>query len=564
MRVLIVDDKEDARYLLQALLAGHGHDVLTAVNGQEALELARAERPDLIISDILMPVMDGFRLCREVRKDEALRDGLFVFYTATYTQESDAEFAKKLGADDFIRKPTEPDAFLSRIEAVVERAEQGAKARGAEVTEEAEILRLYSERLVAKLEKRTVDLQEELSRRQRAEEELRRYTQRLETLREIDIAILEAKSPESVARIALDALQSILMSARTSVATFDLETDQATVLAVCSRGDGAMSEGDVFPIWVFGDVNQLASGVIRRVDDLGAVEHLTEKQERLFEAGIRSYVVVPLRARGELIGSLNIGFSLPDETTDEAILAATELANQLAIALRQTQLRQDVERHAAALEKHVRELSDAKAETEASYARLSRALSQTVEALAAAAEVRDPYTAGHQRRVTELAVAIATALELDGTRIEGLRVAGLMHDIGKLAIPAELLSKPSKLSSVEYNLIQSHPESACTILETVDFPWPIPEIVVQHHERMDGSGYPKGLEGEEILFEARILAVADVVEAMSSHRPYRPARGIDEAVAEIRDGAGTRYDAVVVDACTRLLESGSFAFSETE
>ena len=129
MKILVVDDKEDARYLLSALLTGHGHHVLTASNGQEALDVARAELPDLIVSDILMPVMDGFRLCREVRSDEALRGKLFVFYTATYTQASDADFGMQIGADDFITKPTEPDAFLARIEAVIEGAQGGASAR---------------------------------------------------------------------------------------------------------------------------------------------------------------------------------------------------------------------------------------------------------------------------------------------------------------------------------------------------------------------------------------------------------------------------------------------------
>ena len=176
--------------------------------------------------------------------------------------------------------------------------------------------------------------------------------------------------------------------------------------------------------------------------------------------------------------------------------------------------------------------------------------------------MRDPYTAGHQRRVTDLAVAIAQAMNMEEKDIEGLRVAGLMHDIGKLAIPAELLSKPSRLTEIEFELIRRHPETACGILGTVEFPWPIPEIVMQHHERMDGSGYPRGLKGDEILLEARILAVADVVEAMSSHRPYRPARGETEALAEIRHGAGSSYDPDVVSSCVELFEQGEFSFEK--
>jgi len=562
MKILIVDDKQDARYLLQALLTGHGHQTSAAANGEEALEVARRDSQDLIISDILMPLMDGFRLCREVRKDPELRDVRFVFYTATYIQESDADFAMKIGADDFIRKPTEPDAFLARIEAVVAQAGEGGASRGAGVADEAEVLRLYSERLVAKLEKRSSDLQEELSRRQQAEETLRRHAQRLEALHKIDLAILEAQSPESVAEIALEALHSILLSARMSVTAFDLERDEATVLAVRTRETPAMHAGEVLPLQALGDRDELASGSVQRFDDLTAVTAPNPNSERLLAAGIKSCIIVPLRARGELIGSLNVGFSLPNETTDETIQAAVELASQLAIALRQAQLRQDVERHAAALEQHVDELSRAKADLEASYGSLSRALSQTVAALAAAAEVRDPYTAGHQRRVTELAVAIAEKLALEKQRIEGLRVASLMHDIGKLAIPAETLSKPSRLTDTEFRLIQEHPGTACSILDTVEFPWPIPDIVIQHHERLDGSGYPKGLAGDAILLEAKILAVADVVEAMSSHRPYRPALGVERAIAEIRDGAGVRYDPEVVEACTDLLESGAFAFEE--
>jgi putative nucleotidyltransferase with HDIG domain len=160
-------------------------------------------------------------------------------------------------------------------------------------------------------------------------------------------------------------------------------------------------------------------------------------------------------------------------------------------------------------------------------------------------------------------VQIARRLGLSEEELEGLRVAGLVHDIGKLAIPSELLSKPSKLTVTEYKLIQTHPEVAREILRPVGFPRPVAEIVFQHHERQDGSGYPLGVRGDEILLESRILAVADVVEAMASHRPYRPALGIDVALDEIRSGRGSRYDADVADACLAVFKSGGFSFDSS-
>lgn len=193
---------------------------------------------------------------------------------------------------------------------------------------------------------------------------------------------------------------------------------------------------------------------------------------------------------------------------------------------------------------------------------LQQALDGTIGAIGMTTETRDPYTAGHQRRVTELAVAIAKKLELDDATIEGTRVAGLMHDIGKLAIPAEILSKPSALSDMEMSLIMSHPQAAFDILQTVTFPWPIANIVLQHHERIDGTGYPKGLSKDEILIEARILAVADTVEAMASHRPYRPALGIERALKEIEDNRNTRFDPAVVDACLCLFLEDGFSFED--
>ena len=181
-----------------------------------------------------------------------------------------------------------------------------------------------------------------------------------------------------------------------------------------------------------------------------------------------------------------------------------------------------------------------------------------VQVATAISEMRDPYTAGHQRRVAELAVAIGTGLGFDQSRLDGLRVAGFLHDIGKISIPAEILSRPGPLTVVEYQMVQGHPQSSHDVLASVKWPWPVAEIVLQHHERMDGSGYPRGLRGESILVEARVISVADVVEAMASHRPYRAALGIERALAEIEAGSGTRYDPAVVGACVSLFRDKAY------
>jgi len=183
---------------------------------------------------------------------------------------------------------------------------------------------------------------------------------------------------------------------------------------------------------------------------------------------------------------------------------------------------------------------------------LKTALMSTVEVATTLSEMRDPYTAGHERRVGEIAVAIGAELGFDAHRQEGLKVAGYLHDIGKMTIPSEILSKPGKLTAIEFQLIQGHTQASYDVLKAVEWPWPVAQVALQHHERMDGSGYPQGLKGEAILLEARIMALADVVEAMSSHRPYRPGLGIDKALAEIERGRGSAYDPVVADACLRL------------
>ena len=192
-----------------------------------------------------------------------------------------------------------------------------------------------------------------------------------------------------------------------------------------------------------------------------------------------------------------------------------------------------------------------------SHRQLKSLMHETVESLSTAHEKRDLYTAGHQRAVSMLSCCIADEMNLSHDQLEGIRISGLLHDIGKVCIPMAILSKPAKLSKEEMALMMQHPVAGYEIVKNVPFPWPVKDIVLQHHERIDGSGYPNGLTGDSIILEAKILAVADVLEAMSAHRPYRPALGLDAALAEITNNAGKKYDISVCDIVVRLFEEGS-------
>jgi PAS domain S-box-containing protein/putative nucleotidyltransferase with HDIG domain len=193
-----------------------------------------------------------------------------------------------------------------------------------------------------------------------------------------------------------------------------------------------------------------------------------------------------------------------------------------------------------------------------SFERQKIAMEGTVRAIAYTVEIRDPYTAGHQRRVTKLACAIGEEMKLAKDQIEGLRMSGELHDIGKIHVPAEILSKPGHISEAEYTIIKTHSQVGHDILKTIEFPWPVAKIVLQHHERMDGSGYPQGLKAKDILLEAKILAVADVIEAMATHRPYRPALSIEEALEEISKNKGRLYDSEVADCCLKVFKDKKF------
>lgn len=266
----------------------------------------------------------------------------------------------------------------------------------------------------------------------------------------------------------------------------------------------------------------------------------------LLKHGFKSLMVLPLVYGNKILGTLNIHSAVTEAFDDREINLLQELANDLTYGIQ-------------ALRAHIarKEASEA---LELSYAKLRKTLEETVNALASATEKRDPYTAGHQRSVTQLACAIAEEMKMTESQIEGIRIAGLLHDIGKLSVPAEILSKPGDLSQSEFSIIRLHSEIGYDILKTVNFPWPVAQIALEHHERINGSGYPKGLTGDQIMLESKIMAVADVVEAMSSHRPYRPARMINEALEEIRNNRGALYDTEIADVCLRLFEQKNFKF----
>ena len=260
-------------------------------------------------------------------------------------------------------------------------------------------------------------------------------------------------------------------------------------------------------------------------------------RDSALDRGYASVISLPLKEAGAVFGTLSIYAAEPNAFDDEEVRLLSEMGDDLAYGIVNLRARKQVSESAQ---------------------RLRRSLEATVEAIAAMVETRDPYTAGHERRVAQLATAIAREMGLPPEQIEGIHFGGLIHDLGKLYVPAEILSKPGRLSPLEFELVKQHPQAGYDIIKAIEFPWPVARMVLEHHERLDGSGYPNRLQGDAILFEARLLAVADVVESMSSHRPYRPALGTDFALEEIERNRGRLYDATVVDVCLRLFREKGF------
>jgi len=265
---------------------------------------------------------------------------------------------------------------------------------------------------------------------------------------------------------------------------------------------------------------------------------------------------------GVMAGQCDVPVIFLTAYSDEDILARAREVTSYGYLIKPFEERELISNIEIALQKHGadRAVRESEAQLRQVNEKLRKTIIGIVEAMSLVVETRDPYTAGHQRRVAELAGAIGREMNLPDDTIEGMALAAAIHDIGKLAVPSEILSKPSRLTDTEFQLIKVHSRAGYEILKNIEFPWPIADMVHQHHERINGAGYPQGLEGAEILPEARIIAIADVVEAIVSHRPYRPALGIEAAIDELRKNRGVFYEPAAVDACLSVFAEG-FSFS---
>ena len=293
----------------------------------------------------------------------------------------------------------------------------------------------------------------------------------------------------------------------------------------------------------------IRSGQVQFNNNMLSSPLFTPWMERARKFNLQSSFSLPIKlSNGEVVAAFMVYSEIPDAFGEEELKLLDQLSADLGYGVESLRTRVSYE--------------NALLETQKQEHQIVTLLEDSIEMLAYTLEIRDPYTAGHEKRVADLSVAIAMEMGLDKNRIQGLRLAAMVHDIGKIQVPAEILVKPGKLDEYEYKLIQKHPTTGHDILSQVNYPWPVAQAVWQHHERLDGSGYPRGLKQEEILLEAKIIAVADIIEAMASHRPYRPALGIDAALEEIKRLSPNQLDPDIVRVCTALFRSNHFRFAQ--
>jgi len=559
--ILIVEDSPVEAEMLRRILVRAGYRVTVTRNGEEGLQSLREHSCALVMSDINMPLMNGYELCHAIKFDEKLW-GTPVILVTMLSEPKDIIRALDVGADGYITKPYVEAILLGRISLLLAEplhrklAEERRKIQveyGGESYNVAAGGQLMANMLFSVYEN-SMFLNHELMRiqnqlhllndsldeqvRQRTAEllaekqNLVRVNRALRTLSACNVALVRAKTEEELFQ---------------TICRHIVEVGEHLFAEVSFPGE----EPESIPNYVyhFGSsaISQSIAGSERDLENIrhnltltaqqarqtkvynGSVEHNLEKLAGL---GVKSGLALPLINEDHLYGVLTVFSSNPEAFDAAEIKLMEELAGDTAFGIVTLRTR---------------------AERDRSAAELRRTLEQTITAIALTLEKRDAYSAGHQQRVAKLAAAIATEMGLAQQQVEGVHFGALLHNIGTVGVPAEIINRPSKLSDLQFALIKQHTQTGFEIVKDIPFPWPVAQMVLQHHERLDGSGYPQGLKGEQIILEARILAVADVLEAMVAYRPYRAAMEKDAALDALVQGRGVQFDPDVVDACLRVM-----------
>jgi response regulator RpfG family c-di-GMP phosphodiesterase len=550
-KILTVDDDEFVREILAAYLEDSGYVVLQADNGRTGLEVFRSETPDLVMLDLRMPEMDGLEVLGKITKESPDTPVILVSGMGTI---GDAIKALKLGAWDYIAKPIHDMGVLEHaVDKALERAEfiEQKKRYREHLEEEVKKRTSEVEQRRVELEKAYSNIQNEVTVRKRAEEQLSKINLELTMLSECIHAVVRATDEQSL----IEQICQIIIDVggyELSWVGFAIRNSEKNVRPVAWKGRDEGFFETINISWDDCDRGRGPTGTAIRsgmpVVNANTAENTTIKllREAMLERNYNSSIALPLKYENKVLGVLTIYARESQAFDTSEVDRLMGLANDLAYGICALRTRAERIQAGKEIEQHVDKLQNA--------------LTGTIKVIASTVEVRDPYTAGHQRRVATLAKAIATDMALTEHQIEGIFMAGVVHDLGKIYVPAEILAKPSRLNEIEFNLIRTHSQVGYDLLKTIDFPWPIAQIVYQHHERLNGSGYPRGLQADQILTEAKIICVADVVEAMASHRPYRPARGVEAALKHIQEEGGTLYDPAAVNSCFKLFSEKGFQF----
>ena len=473
-RIMVVEDEAVISMEIQDRLTKMGHSICgTAASGEEAVSIATAKRPDLILMDVhLRGEVDGVQTAKQIRD----RIEIPIIYLTAFADDRTVERAKQTEPFGYLIKPFSEKELYAAIETALYKHSMEAKLRESE-RRYATTVRCIADCVIVTDTDMKITLMNPAAQSVTGWKQEEAVGKKMDEVFKIvdEKALIPVESP-----MAETIRQRIVMNLT------------APVLLITKNGDKVPVEDSAAPM---------------------------------------------INEKGELTGAVMVFRDITERKEAEAA----------------------IKKAFDTLEERVREQTG---ELRTSFDRLGRAMEGTIQALATMVEARDRYTAGHQVRVADLACMIARRMGFPESRIPIIRIAALIHDVGKVCVPTEILNKPAPLSPIEFEIVKQHPKAAYDVLEKIEFPWPIADIVLQHHERMDGSGYPSRLRGDQIHEEARIIGVADVVEAMSSHRPYRAALGTEKGLEEISKGKGTLFDPVIVDACLQVFHQGGFMFKD--